>query len=280
MAGDGERAGEAVDKGDPPVDNAGVAVAGRQGATHMGFGRVIATLLFIVALPLALLTTNIRILANAPQTYDYAFDTYNVEQVSGLSRADLDATGAAIRRYFNNDEPVFRHTVTRDGLQVPVFGARETLHMQDVKELFVWNNRVQELTAFYVLAYVVVFFLWAREGSGRQLAAQALAGIGLGVAVLGGLGIFIAMGFEEAFTRFHLIAFSNDFWLLNPATDHLIQMFPQGFWQDVTLFLGLMWAVEATLISAVAAVYLVGSRGERRPLPSGVDVHASGPQMA
>ena len=258
-----------------PEDNAAVAVAGRQRGTYMGFARVLASIFFVIALPIALITTNVRLLANAPMVYDYAFDRYDAEESTGLSREDLDGAGAALREYFNNDEKTFYYPVTQDGLETGIFNARETVHMEDVKSLFVTVNRAQEVSVVFVLLYAVSFFIWARDGQVRQLAAQCLIGLALGIVVVGGIGIVAALGFESAFERFHTIAFANDLWKLNPATDHLIQMFPEPFWRDMTILLGAMCAVEALAIGAISGVYLIGSREERRRLPRTVDLNSS-----
>ncbi len=246
----------------------------------MGFARVLATIAFIIALPVALVTTNIRLFANAPLVYDYSFDRYGAEEATGLSRADLDSTAAALRDYFNNDETTFYHTVTEDGLPTPVLKARETAHMEDVKAIFVQVNRIQEVAVVYVLLYVVAFFIWARDGNVRQLAGQALAGLGLGVAVVGGIGIVAAFGFDAAFERFHRIFFTNDLWQLDPARDHLIQMFPEPFWRDMTILLGGVCAAQALVIGALSVVYLMSTRHERRRLPGAVDVQAASTQAA
>jgi integral membrane protein (TIGR01906 family) len=241
----------------------------------MGFARTLATILFVIALPIALVTTNVRLLANAPMVYDYSFDRYDAEESTGLSRAELDEAGAALREYFNNGEKTFFHSVTEDGLPTSLFNARETRHMEDVKSLFVQVNRLQEITVIFVLVYSVGFFIWARDGKVRQLAAQCLIGLALGIAVIGGIGIVAAFGFDAAFERFHTIAFSNDLWKLNPATDHLIQMFPEPFWRDMTILLGAMCAIEALAIAAVSSVYLIGSREERRRITQSVDLNSS-----
>ncbi len=246
----------------------------------MGFVRSLATVLFIIALPVAIVTTNVRVLANAPVVYDYAFDHYNGEAATGLSRADLDATAVALRQYFNNNEKTFFHQVTEDGLPAPVFGARETRHMEDVKRLFVWVNRAQEISVVFVLIYVVAFFVSTQDVDLRQLARQSLAGVALGVAAVGGLGVFAAFGFDAAFTRFHRLLFTNDLWQLNPNTDHLLQMFPEGFWRDVTIALGAMCGIEAALIAAVAGLYLLATRGGRRRLLSSVTLTTSNTQAA
>lgn len=246
----------------------------------MGFARTLATLAFIIALPVALITTNIRVLVSAPVVYRYAFDRYDAESSTGLSRADLNSTAAALRAYFNNGEKTFFHTVSEGGLQTSVFNARETRHMQDVKSLLVMVNHAQEISLVYVLAYVVALFIWARDGNMRQLAAQSLAGVLLGAAFVGGVAIFASFGFTTAFDRFHTLVFANDFWQLNPATDHLIQMFPEPFWRDMTVVLGLMCAVEGVAIAAAATVYLLGTRGERRRLSASVPLDDSQTQAA
>jgi integral membrane protein (TIGR01906 family) len=276
-----ERQGGAVadeiklDNSGVPEENASVAAAGRQRETHMGFARMLATIAFVVALPIALLTTNIRLLVNAPLVYSYAFDRYDAEDTTGLARSELDGVASALRDYFNNGEKTFFHTVSEDGLTGPVFSARETRHMEDVKSLLVKVNRAQEISSVYVLVYVVAFFIWAREGNVRQLAAQSLAGLGLGLIVVGGAGVVALFGFDAASERFHNVAFSNDFWRLNPQQDHLIQMFPEAFWRDMTILLGAMCAIEAGIIAAISAIYLLSTRSERRRLAAAVDVKAS-----
>jgi integral membrane protein (TIGR01906 family) len=278
--GEGSVSATALDKAILADENAAVVAAGRQRETHMGFIRTIATIAFILALPVALITTNIRLLANAPLTYRYAFDHYDAQAATGLSRADLDSTAGALRRYFNNDEDTFYHPVTDGGLVQSVFNARETRHMQDVKRLFVDVNRAQELSVVYVLAYVAIFFLWARDGGVRQLAVQSLVGLALGAVFLGTVGIIAAFGFNAAFDHFHTLVFSNDYWQLNPETDHLIQMFPEPFWRDMTVVLGAMCAAEALIIGAASAVCLMGTRRERTRLPASLRLDRSGTQAA
>jgi integral membrane protein (TIGR01906 family) len=269
-----------LDKPDPPTDNDAVAVAGRQRETHMGFVRSLATILFIIALPVAIVTTNVRLLLNASLIYDYSFDRYNAEETTGLARADLDRCGAELRAYFNNGEPTYYCTVTENGLTVPIFSARETQHMEDVKSLVVWLNRVQLLSVMYIVAYGIVFFVWSAEGSARQLAGQSLIGLLLGAVAVGTVGVFAAFGFDAAWERFHKLLFTNDLWRLNPRTDHLIQMFPEEFWRDATFILGAMCLLEAAVIAAVAGIYLLSSRTQHRQLAGSIDVTASSTQAA
>jgi hypothetical protein len=56
-------------------------------------------------------------------------------------------------------------------------------------------------------------------------------------------------------------------------------MFPEPFWRDMTIFLGLMTAAQALLIGAASAVYLLGTRTEKRRLSRSVPI-ASNTQAA
>ena len=52
------------------------------------------------------------------------------------------------------------------------------------------------------------------------------------------------------------LIFNNDFWLLNPATDHLIQIFPPTFWENIVFFMGTLVVAEAALLLLGAGIYL------------------------
>ena len=57
-------------------------------------------------------------------------------------------------------------------------------------------------------------------------------GIGLFIGGMAGLAALISTDFTKYFTIFHLIFFDNDDWLLNPKTDLLINIVPEGFFRD------------------------------------------------
>lgn len=227
----------------------------------------VATVLFVLALPLALITTNVRFLAGEIRFLEYGFRTYDVDEVTGLEMAELDRAGREIIDYFENDEPTLRIVVSDGGgEEVSLFNAQETEHMEDVKGLMRLVFRVNEVAIAYVLTYVTAVFVWARRPV-RALAQQALAGLGVGIVAAAAVGVFAVTGFEATWDRFHRIAFRNDLWQLDPDTDRLIQMFPEPFWEDMTYLLAAMTVAEAVLILAVALGYLMAERPLRAVPP-------------
>ena len=232
----------------------------------MGLARTAATFLFIISIPIILVTTNTRLLANEGRVYEYAIDEYDAVATTGIAREELVRATEELREYYNNDAETVYIRVHEDGREVSLFNPREISHLRDVKNLFQFTFRVQELSLIFALVYVVGVFVWARESGLRALARQTLTAGLITIGVIAGLGVFAITGFDQAFEQFHLISFENELWKLDPRTDHLIQMFPEDFWLDVTLIAGVMTVVEAGLLALGSAIHLGFTRGHDVPV--------------
>lgn len=231
--------------------------------------RWVASAIFIACIPVFLVLTNVRIAATEEAVYGYAFSTYNVPAVTGLDRPQLDRAAHEIVRYFTSGDPAslldIRVTVS-GGESQPLYNEREVIHMLDVKQLFQFFFRVHEVAFAYIVVYVAGVYLWSREQSLRRLARQAVtAGIVTAVA-LGLAAIAMLVGFDQLFTAFHVVSFANDFWQLDPTRDRLVQMFPMGFWFDVSIGVGVLSIVQGGLVAVAGYAYLEWSerRAERR----------------
>ena len=234
--------------------------------------------MFIACIPLLLVLTNVRIAASWERDYDYAFAQYDAVDVTGIERAELDRSAREIVRYFEHSqsEELLDIRVRRGDETIALFNQREILHMADVRDLFRLIYRIHEFALVYVVAYVAAVYLWSRERSMRRLARQAVTAGLATAALLAVAAVGVLIGFDDLFRQFHLLSFANDFWLLDPRTDHLIQMFPQGFWFDVTLGVGVLSIAEGALLALLGFVYLawIGrrGRGEIRPAASLTEV--------
>jgi len=203
-----------------------------------------------------LITTNVRWAANEVRIYHYSFAKYHAEATTGISRSQLDGAADELVRYFNNDTETIRIFVQQDSQRVPLFNEREISHLTDVKNLFRAVFRAQEASLAFALVFVVAVFIWAAEAPMRVLARILLQASLFTVGLLALFAVLALVGFDELFLRFHLVAFTNDLWKLNPDTDHLIQMFPRDFWFDATMLLAGLTALEAVLLASLSAIYL------------------------
>ena len=218
--------------------------------------RRVATGLFVLSIPLLLITSNVRWAANEPRLYEYSFDHYGAAARTGVARSELDYAARDLIRYFNDDRPTIQTLVTQDGRPVSLYSERETSHLHDVKNLFHTVFRAQEASLAFALVYVVGLFVWADKASPRMLARAVLGASLITLALLAAAAVGVLVGFDALWTRFHLLAFTNDLWKLDPDTDHLIQMFPEDFWLDATLLVAGLTAVEALALLAASTAYL------------------------
>lgn len=235
----------------------------RKGEAVLGLFRVLIIGLFIFSIPAALITTNVRVALSEKAVYDYSVRTYDASARSGIPESELLRANGEIRRYLTRDDarPLAIMVQNTSGRQVSLFNAREIVHMADVRDLVraLFNVQVLAVAAVLTLA-VIMLVLWPP----RALAAATLYGSLLTGGVLAVAGALAVSGFDAAWSQFHGIAFSNDLWKLNPGTDHLIQMFPEAFWERITTVIGGFTMLEALAIGSVSAVYLLRSRPRER----------------
>lgn len=242
----------------------------------MRFVSRFAAICFVVAVPVFLVTANVRFVASDVRFYENGFRDYNAAQVTGVALPELDRAAQDIVNYFENDVSTLRIVVNQNGDETSLFNANETSHMKDVKRVMQVVFRLNDVSVVIILAYISAVVLWARERSPRQLARLALWGIGVMVAFVGFISIFAVTGFDAAWTRFHEIVFPGGNWQFNPDTDHLVQMFPDGFWQGMTYFIAMLTAAEALVVSALAAAYLILSPRAKPSGPEAVEEEIPG----
>ena len=223
----------------------------------------IATAGFVLALPILLFTTNIRFLASDTGYLEGGLRRHDAAQNTGIALNELDYAVGAIVRYFEDDEKTLRILVFTGGEETALFSDDETLHMEDVKGLMRTIFRANEVALGFALAYVAATVLWAGERSGRTLAKETLAAVGVGALVGLAVGIVALVGFDSAWEQLHEVIFPNDLWLLDPRTDRLIQMFPETFWAEATFIVVGMALAEAAVLVGAAGGYLWFTRPPR-----------------
>ena len=218
--------------------------------------RLTAQWLFILCLPVLLLTASIGVAVNSLWLYEYGFEKYSVGQTTGLAEVELEKAAKGLIGYFNSDEEYISLIVVKDSQPFGLFNQREVIHLKDVKGLIWLGYWILLGTLVYALAYAGVSLFWRKRRYWRRLAWGVVGGGGITLALMLVLGLGTLLGFDQLFLQFHLISFANLFWQLDPATDYLIMLFPQGFWFDVTLFCLLTTLFGAVVLGGVAGVCL------------------------
>ena len=231
----------------------------------MRFFDLAARWLFIVCIPVLLISSNIRWAVNEVRLYEYGFDKYEVSQTTGLEPGELRRAAEGLIGYFNSDDEPVHIMVVKDEEEFDLFNEREVAHLRDVKGLIQLDYRLQLGTLVYALGFVAFGLGWRKRRYRRSLARGALGGGALTIAVMLALGIGTLFGFEQLFLQFHLLGFSNELWVLDPARDYLIMMFPQGFFYYAALFVAVATAAGGLILGGIGVFFLL-ARGKAAEL--------------
>ncbi len=217
---------------------------------------IAAKWLFVLCLPILLLTASIGWAINSHWLYEYGFEEYNVSQTTGLAEVELEKAATGLISYFNSGEEYISLSVIKNGEPFELFNHREVIHLMDVKGLIWLDYWVLLETLIYVLIYAGVSLFWQRGRYWRQLARRIVSGSGITLALMLAIGSGILLNFDQLFYQFHLLSFSNELWQLDPTRDYLIMLFPGGFWYDAAIFCALATVGLAVILGGVAGGYL------------------------
>ncbi len=223
--------------------------------------RRVLGVLFVLAVPLFLVTAPVTWAVNDLRLYSYGFRAYNIPAVTGMSDTQLMQVAREIRKYFNSGTEPLSVRARVNGIERDLFNAREVAHMRDVKHLIWGVYAVLGASLLVMLLYATMSVKGAGGGSKRELARATLWGSGLTLLFLLVVGGASLINFNAVFLVFHQISFANDFWQLDCPPDMLICMFPEGFWADATLMVGLATVVGAFVLAVTSGVALFLARG-------------------
>ena len=142
---------------------------------------------------------------------------------------------------------------------------REQAHMQDVRAVF-------DALALLVLAGAAVLAIawWRGRTSGdarRALWHAAARGARWLAVLMAAVGLLSVVAFDAAFQLFHQLLFPAGSFTFDPATELLVQLYPDQFWSDTALAVGL-----AAMALSIAVAWLASRRAAR---PAGGPVEAT-----
>ena len=180
-------------------------------------------------------------------------DLHTAEQL-GMSGSDLMKATTTLLDYLRGDVESIDVYVTIDGVRQEAFNARERAHMVDVRTLYQNAMAVRWIALGVWVASVAALILLRKKAFLDDLSRGFLFVSFLFVLFLVLLGIWILADFTGFWTTFHQLFFTNDLWLLNPATDLMINLFPEAFLSHLVIRI-LLWFLAFYLPCLIVAFY-------------------------
>ena len=206
-----------------------------QDLSPSGYQRWLLWLVSILV-PVLLILTSVRLLLT-PAFVNLEYRTPNFPpDPYGFTREDRLHWSQIALDYLLNDEGIsfLGDLQFEDGLQV--YNARELKHMVDVK------NVLQAALIVWYVSLISTFLLgiWAYWGSWWEGYKQGLSRGGrITVILIAVTLVAVLIAFSVFFVFFHEVFFDSGTWVFR-FTDTLIRLFPERFWRDTFIAIGLL----------------------------------------
>jgi len=177
--------------------------------------------LIVILLPITIVLNSFYYYVYNTDFYENQYIENEVYNVFGKDKVD------------NVTKEMFGYLKNDNNITTDFFSERDKLHLIDVKDLI-----SLAIFTYYILIIVIVFLFAILLYCSRDDIILSLGKVSLytgSVAwVFGLLFLLFRAWFEKAFHIFHEMAFSNDYWLMNPEADNLINLFKPPFFYDIT----------------------------------------------
>ena len=123
-------------------------------------------------------------------------------------------------------------------LETDFFNGREISHLGDVKKVF------GALSLIIVLfsAVFIVAVVFAKEKK-RTIGTMLVGGSAIVLGIMGILAIAVVIDFGGAFSLFHELFFAPDTYLFDPATENIVNLYPEALFASFAMKISLLSAI-------------------------------------
>ncbi len=195
--------------------------------------------------------------------YEEEYSKYQVLKDVQMEMPDVMYVTKEMMAYLKGERENLVVDTVVDGQEREFFNEREIAHMEDVQHLFLIGIGARRIVL--AIIGVLLCFQYALGLKWGKLLPRIFqyTTIGLGV-VSGGLVALIATDFNKYFTLFHEIFFTNDLWLLDPETDLLINILPEGFFVDMASRIGMIFGGLMALTFGIVTIIKISQNKTRK----------------
>lgn len=227
------------------------------------FSKISAILGFLFLI-LGILLSSVFSYALNPEFYVSEYMKLHQADIIGISQADLNQVTNNLLDYTSGKRETLDMQFEMNGEVREVFNEKEKSHMVDVKDLCV--NALNFQIYAYVLAVLLVALsaLLHRQDVVKNLCKNCLIACAIFFSLVLIIGVWAMVSFQSFWFVFHKVFFTNDLWILNPATDILILMVPGQFFYDLVTSAIFRFVLLFAILPALSAGTLLYLKRFRR----------------
>ena len=228
-------------------------------------GFVIAVIVSVCLLFILLITAFESVTYWTPGFYEKEYTKHGVlaEMNREMTMETMLGVTDEMMQYLRGNREDLVVVAELDGIQQEFFNDREKAHMADVRGLFVGAIKLRRIAIGIVIAGILLLIIMKRKRAPRTLARGYKWACGITGILTVVLTCLISTDFNYVFIKFHHLFFDNDLWLLDPATDDMINMLPEGFFFDTAVRIGVTFIIAAGILLILSLI--MGRRKKTKP---------------
>lgn len=195
-----------------------------------------------ISIALCLICLSVKLIIGAKFLYYYDIDHLKITETVKMSKSTLKDNYNILMTYLGNNNI--------QNLSLPDFPMSDhgREHFREVRILF---NYVDYILYGTLILGIIGIIISLKNRTIRVFKFSSITMIVLPIV----LAIPFAVDFNGTFTLFHKIAFNNDYWLFDPATDPIINALPESFFMHcavgillfITLFSLILYSIYRLL---------------------------------
>lgn len=146
-----------------------------------------------------------------------------------------------------------------------LFNASELHHMEDVKVVTRWAFTILAVGGIGSLALIGI--VWRNRDYRQTIRSGIASGAILTITLIIAIVISAVVAWNQFFDLFHMLLFENGTWQFL-YSDTLIRLFPEKFWFDAAMTIGILTTLFSLILLAITWQYgniVTWIKGTRRP---------------
>ena len=216
----------------------------------------IAAYVAIFSLIIVLLVVSIDVNCFDKSFFHSEYEKLETGVSIGMTQKDLNKATDILLDYLKDRRNNVDVMITLKGNEQPAFNSKEVAHMSDVKKLYQFAINLRNICLVLFLGSTAYLIFRLKKGALTLLSIDYMKAASVFAVIFAFLGLWAYFDFDAFWTLFHELAFRNDLWLLNPATDLMINMFPAPFFSALVFRIIAMFAGSFIVLFLLSYTYL------------------------
>ena len=187
--------------------------------------------------------------------YEMKYTELDTANNIGMSNEALFDATFTLLDYLKDERDDILCVQEVNGVSREIYDERETLHMVDVKNLYInvknvcFSIVIIGIISFLLMILFVKLNKWTYKEMFLDLKDGLRQVVLAFIIVISGLFVYAFIDFNRFWTMFHEIFFTNDLWLLDPRVSIMINMFPEEFWFGMVIRIVLTFMISFSGLS-------------------------------